>query len=94
MGQPLIFPNEEISILSALAEFVAIAIERPGCYERVVDVEEQIAAERKSLSVLGLLAAEVAHEIRNPLTVMKLPVSLAGFEISRQRPAREGCPDH
>jgi signal transduction histidine kinase len=57
--------------LSALAELSAIAIEKARLYERVVDVEEQLRQSEK-LSVLGLLAAEVAHEIRNPLTVMKL----------------------
>jgi signal transduction histidine kinase len=71
MGRPYNFSNEEISILSALAELSAIAIEKARLYERVVDVEEQLRQNEK-LSVLGLLAAEVAHEIRNPLTVMKL----------------------
>jgi len=49
----------------------AIAIEKARLYERLVDVEEQLRRNEK-LSALGLLAAEVAHEIRNPLTVMKL----------------------
>jgi signal transduction histidine kinase len=70
-GQPYIFSNEEIHILSALAELSAIAIEKARLYERVVDVEEQLRQNEK-LSALGLLAAEVAHEIRNPLTVMKM----------------------
>jgi signal transduction histidine kinase len=65
------FSNEEIRILSALAELSAIAIEKARLYERIVDVEEQMRQNEK-LSALGLLAAEVAHEIRNPLTVMKL----------------------
>jgi signal transduction histidine kinase len=65
------FSNEEIRILSALAELSAIAIEKARLYERVVDVEEQLRQNEK-LSALGLLAAEVAHEIRNPLTVMKM----------------------
>ena len=65
------FSNEEIKILGALAELSAIAIEKARLYERIVDVEEQLRQNEK-LSALGLLAAEVAHEIRNPLTVMKL----------------------
>lgn len=63
--------DEEIRILSAFAELSAIAIEKARLYERVVDVEELLRRNEK-LSALGLLAAEVAHEIRNPLTVMKM----------------------
>ncbi len=70
-GQPYSFANEEIRILSALAELSAIAIEKARLYERIVDVEEQLRQNDK-LAALGLLAAEVAHEIRNPLTVMKM----------------------
>ena len=70
-GQPYSFSNDEVRILSALAELSAIAIEKARLYERLVDVEELLRQNEK-LSALGLLAAEVAHEIRNPLTVMKM----------------------
>jgi signal transduction histidine kinase len=70
-GAPYNFSNEEIHILSAMSELSAIAIEKARLYERIVDVEEQLRQNEK-LSALGLLAAEVAHEIRNPLTVMKM----------------------
>ncbi len=70
-GKPHVFSNEEVRILFALADLSAIAIEKARLYERIVDVEEQMRQNEK-LSALGLLAAEVAHEIRNPLTVMKM----------------------
>ena len=65
------FSIEEVRTLSALAELSAVAIEKARLYERTVDVEEQLRR-NEQLSALGLLAAEVAHEIRNPLTVMKM----------------------
>jgi len=80
-GQPHSFSNEEIHILAALAELSAIAIEKARLYERIVDVEEQLRQNEK-LSALGLLAAEVAHEIRNPLTVMKMLYHSLKLEFS------------
>ena len=70
-AQPHVFSNDEVRILSAFAELSAIAIAKAGLYERIMDVEDQLRQNEK-LSALGLLAAEVAHEIRNPLTVMKM----------------------
>ena len=70
-GQPYSFSDDEVRILSALAELSGIAIQKARLYEKVVDVEEQLRQNEK-LGALGLLAAEVAHEIRNPLTVLKM----------------------
>jgi len=84
-GKPYNFSNEEIRILSALAELSAIAIEKARLYERIVDVEEQLRQNEK-LSALGLLAAEVAHEIRNPLTVMKLLYHSLDLKFSASDP--------
>ncbi|MFM2081891.1 MAG: hypothetical protein RL380_582 [Verrucomicrobiota bacterium] len=70
-SEPYQFSNEEVKILSALAELSAVAIEKARLYERIVNVEEELRQNEK-LSAIGLLAAEVAHEIRNPLTVMKM----------------------
>ncbi|HUR45576.1 MAG TPA: GAF domain-containing protein [Candidatus Saccharimonadales bacterium] len=69
--EPHSFSNEEIRILNALGELSAVVIEKARLYERLVDVEDQLRQNEK-LSAIGLLAAEVAHEIRNPLTVMKM----------------------
>jgi GAF domain-containing protein len=84
-GTPHSFSNEEIRILSAFAELSAIAIEKARLYERIVDVEEQLRQNEK-LSAIGLLAAEVAHEIRNPLTVMKMLFHSLDLRFSPQDP--------
>jgi len=84
-GRAYNFSNEEIRILGALAELSAIAIEKARLYERIVDVEEQLRQNEK-LSALGLLAAEVAHEIRNPLTVMKLLYHSLNLEFPETDP--------
>ena len=84
-GQPRSFSNEEVHILTALTELSAIAIEKARLYELVVDVEEQLRQNEK-LSALGLLAAEVAHEIRNPLTVMKMLYHSLRLEFSPDDP--------
>ncbi|MBA4148121.1 MAG: GAF domain-containing protein [Verrucomicrobia bacterium] len=84
-GESYNFSNEEIRILSALAELSAIAIEKARLYERVVDAEEQLRQNEK-LSALGLLAAEVAHEIRNPLTVMKMMFHSLDLKFSDEDP--------
>lgn len=71
LGEPHTFSNEEIQTLSAFAELSAVAIERARLGEQMASTEERLRQNDK-LCALGLLAAEVAHEIRNPLTVMKM----------------------
>jgi len=70
-AEPYHYSNQDVRTLSALASLAAVAIENARLHEKIVDVEEQLRRNER-LSTLGLLAAEVAHEIRNPLTVMKM----------------------
>ena len=65
------FSNDEIKLLGTLGDLSAIAIEKGRLLARVVDMEEKLRASER-LSALGLLAAEIAHEIRNPLTVVQM----------------------
>lgn len=88
MARPYVYSNDEIRILSAFGELSAIAIEKARLYERLVDVEEQLRQNEK-LSALGLLAAEVAHEIRNPLTVMKMLYHSLNLEFPSADPRAE-----
>lgn len=87
-SRPFVYSDDEVRILSAFAELSGIAIEKARLYERIVDVEEQLRQNEK-LSALGLLAAEVAHEIRNPLTVMKMLYHSLNLEFPPADPRAE-----
>jgi signal transduction histidine kinase len=65
------YSKQDINILQTLASLAAVAIANARLHEKTVAAEEQLR-QTERLSALGLLAAEVAHEIRNPLTVMKM----------------------
>lgn len=65
------FSDEEIRLLNAMAGLSAVVIAKAQIMEKVARVEEDLKTSEK-LSALGWLAAEVAHEIRNPLTVMQM----------------------
>lgn len=68
------FTPEEVDLLSALADQSATAIQNARLYERVVQMEEQLHQLDK-LSVVGEMAAGLAHEIRNPLAVINMLIS-------------------
>ena len=65
------FDNDEKRLCAALAGLGAVALENARLYSRIFESEETLRKNDR-LTTLGLLAAEIAHEIRNPLTVLKL----------------------
>lgn len=69
--KPHRFNNDERKIFATLASMGAVAIQNSRLYSRVFASEESLRKNER-LTTLGLLAAEIAHEIRNPLTVIKL----------------------
>ncbi len=64
----------EIDLLGALADQSATAVQNARLYERVVRMEEQLHQLDK-LSVVGEVAAGLAHEIRNPLAVINMLIT-------------------
>ena len=69
--KPHRFSDSEKRLFETLASMGATAIRNARLYERIFQSEELLRRSER-LTTLGLLSAEIAHEIRNPLTVIQL----------------------
>ncbi len=86
-GAPHRFSDDEKRLFTALASFAAVALQNARLYARVFQSEE-VLRKNETLTTLGMLAAEIAHEIRNPLTVIKLLHGPLGADFSGEDPRR------
>src|SRR5690606_36999694 len=69
--QPRRFDNDERRLMRGVANLAAVALQNARLYQRVFESEEHLRHSER-LTTLGLLTAEIAHETRNPLTVIRL----------------------
>jgi signal transduction histidine kinase len=81
------FNNDEKRLVAALASLGAVALQNSRLYSRVFQSEESLR-KNEQLTTLGLLAAEIAHEIRNPLTVIKLLFGYLDLDFPADDPRR------
>jgi signal transduction histidine kinase/putative methionine-R-sulfoxide reductase with GAF domain len=81
------FDNDEKRLCTALASLGAVALQNARLYARVFESED-VLHKNERLTTLGLLAAEIAHEIRNPLTVLKLLHTGLGMDFPEGDPRR------
>ncbi len=81
------FDNDGKRLCAGLASLGAVALQNARLYARVFQSEETLR-KNEQLTTLGLLAAEIAHEIRNPLTVLKLLHGGLGLDFAASDPRR------
>ncbi len=65
------FSDRETELLHTLGAVAALSLQRADLARRLLNVEDTLRRGER-LASIGLIAAEVAHEIRNPLTVIRL----------------------
>ncbi len=81
------FDNDQKRLAAALAGIGAVALQNVRLYSRVFQSEDALRKNER-LTTLGLLSAEIAHEIRNPLTVLKLLLGGIGHDFPEGDPRR------
>lgn len=81
------FNNDEKRLLAVFASLAAVTLQNSRLYTRVFQSEDTLR-KNEQLTTLGLLAAEIAHEIRNPLTVIKLLYGYLGLDFPEDDPRR------
>lgn len=79
------FDDAEKRIFETLASLSAAAILNARLYQRIFNSEEVLRRSER-LTTLGLLSAEIAHEIRNPLTVIQLLIDGLGLDFHDNDP--------
>jgi len=80
------FSDAETRLFEGLAGLAAAALQRTKLAVKLGQTEEELH-QRERLSSLGMLAAEVAHEVRNPLAVIRMlwHTAIRGLQPSEEQ---------
>jgi signal transduction histidine kinase len=82
------FSDDERRVLGTVVSYAALALRNVRLYAKAFAAESELRKGER-LTALGMLSAEIAHEIRNPLTVMRLLTDTIGNGLPEGDPRRE-----
>ena len=85
---PRRFSDDERRIVGTVVSYAALALRNVRLYAKAFAAESELRKGER-LTALGMLSAEIAHEIRNPLTVMRLLTDTLGHDLGDSDPRRQ-----
>lgn len=85
---PRRFSDDERRVLGTVISYAALSARNLRLYAKAFAAESELRKGER-LTALGMLSAEIAHEIRNPLTVMRLLADTIGQGLAEGDPRRE-----
>ena len=72
---PYHFNRDEIDLMTLIGNQIAVAIESARLHEDIQESERKVM-ENKHMATIGQLSANIAHEIRNPLSAIKTNIQI------------------
>ena len=80
---PYHFSSDEIDLMTLIGNQVAVAIESARLHEDIQESERKIMENRR-MAAIGQLSANIAHEIRNPLSAIKTNIQILARNLDLQ----------
>ena len=84
------FETHDLMLAESLAAIAAHAIENALLFTNLQNTQQQLV-ENEKLSVLGQMAATVAHELRNPLMAVRMGVDYITRDLDEDDPRQLGA---
>jgi signal transduction histidine kinase len=92
-GEAYEYPEEEIALARALAQLVALTLERTRLFQERTQAEAAVLALRETNRLMDEFIGIAGHELRTPLTTIKGSVELARRQANRILARQERLPE-